>query len=137
VVERMLLNGFLQERMLTTSKQKEINEHKKKLSILESSTCKKRDKLMEKVRELKKLLVTVKATESGIQTKQGWDERTLANLIEYKVLHLCSIFIGQTFLQGNLVGNSICILMKRGKEIFDKVREHIKKKADKREDYLP
>jgi hypothetical protein len=37
----------------------------------------------------------------------------------------------------NLVGEPICILMKREKEIFEKVREHIEKMADKRENNLP
>ena len=41
------------------------------------------------------------------------------------------------FHGGNLVGEPIRILMKRGKEIFDKIREHIKKRADERVNNLP
>jgi hypothetical protein len=48
VVERLLLNEYLQETILTSSERKEINEQKKELSQLERSTRKKRDETKEK-----------------------------------------------------------------------------------------
>jgi hypothetical protein len=53
VVERLLLNEYLQETILTSSKRKEINKQKKELSQLERSTRKKRNESKEKARELK------------------------------------------------------------------------------------
>jgi hypothetical protein len=52
VIERLLLNEYLQETMLTSSKRKVINEQKKELSQLERSTHKKHNKSKEKAREL-------------------------------------------------------------------------------------
>jgi hypothetical protein len=57
-------------------------------------------------------------------------------LIESKVLNLFKVYL-LNFLGDNLVGEPIDILMKRGKEIFEKVREHIEQKADKKENNLP
>jgi hypothetical protein len=136
VVERLLLNEYLQETILTTSERKEINEQKKELSQLERSTRKKRDDLKEKARELKKLFDTTKATESDIRKKRGRAEKTLANSIESEVLILFKVYLSN-FHGGDLVGEPIRILMKRGKEIFDKIREHIEQKADERENNLP
>jgi hypothetical protein len=53
------------------------------------------------------------------------------NSIESEVLILFKVYLSN-FHGGDLVGEPICILMKRGKEIFKKVREHIKEKADKK-----
>jgi hypothetical protein len=137
VVERLLLNEYLQERMLlTSSEQKEINEQKKELSQLERSTRKKREESKEKARELKKLFYMAKATEVDIQKRQGRAEKTSANSIESEVLNLFKVYLSN-FHGSDLVGEPIRILMKRGKKIFEKVREHIKKKADKRENNLP
>jgi coenzyme F420-reducing hydrogenase beta subunit len=61
-VERLLLNEYLQETVLTSSEEKEINEQKKGLSQWERSILKKLDKAKEKARELKKLFHTTKAT---------------------------------------------------------------------------
>jgi hypothetical protein len=88
--------------------------------------------LKEKGRELKKLFDTTKATESAIQKKRGRAEKSLANSIESEVLNLFKVYL-LNFHGGDLVGEPIHILVKRGKEIFDKIREHIEKKADKRE----
>jgi hypothetical protein len=52
-VERLLLNEYLQETILTSSERIEINEQKKEVGQLERSTRKKRDKSKEKARELK------------------------------------------------------------------------------------
>jgi hypothetical protein len=57
-------------------------------------------------------------------------------LIESEVLNLFKVYL-LNFHGGVLVGEPIRILMKRGKEIFGKVREHIEKKADERENNLP
>jgi hypothetical protein len=136
VVERLLLNEYLQETMVTSSERKEINEQKKELTQLERSTRKKRDELKEKARELKKLFDSTKATESDIRKKRGRAEKSLANSIESEVLILFKVYLSN-FHGGDLVGEPIRILMKRGKEIFEKVREHIEEKADEREDNLP
>jgi hypothetical protein len=48
VVERLLLNEYLQETILTSCERKEINEQKKELSQLERSTHKKQDESKEK-----------------------------------------------------------------------------------------
>ena len=136
IVERLLLNKYLQETILTTSERKEIKEQKKELSQLERSTRKKRDDLKEKARELKKLFDRTKATESDIRKKRGRAEKTLANSIESEVLILFKVYLSN-FHGGDLVGEPIRILMKRGKEIFDKIREHIEQKADERENNLP
>ena len=85
VVERLLLNEYLQETILTSSERKEINEQKKELSQLERSTRKKRDESKEKARELKKLLDKTKATEVNIQKKRGQAEKTLANMLESEI----------------------------------------------------
>jgi protein-arginine kinase activator protein McsA len=66
VVERLLLNEYVQETMLTSSKRKVINEQKKEVSQLERSTHKKRDESKEIARKLKKLFDTTKATEVEI-----------------------------------------------------------------------
>jgi hypothetical protein len=136
VVERLLLNQYLQETILTSSKREEINEQKKELSQLERSTRKIGDESKEKARELKKPFDTTKATEVDIQKKGGRAEKTLANSIESEVLNLFKVYLSN-FHVGDLVGEPIRILMKRGKEIFEKVREHIKKMVDKRENDLP
>jgi hypothetical protein len=130
VVERLLLNEYLQETILTRSERKEINEQKKELSQLERSTRKKRDESKEKARELKKLFDTTKATEVDIRKKRGRAEKSLANSIESEVLNLFKVYLSN-FHGGDLVGEPIRILMKRGKEIFEKVREH------QRENNLP
>jgi hypothetical protein len=135
VVERLLLNDYLQGTILTNSERKEINEQKKELSQLERSTRKIRDKSKEKARELKKLFDTTKATEVDIRKKRGRAEKTLANSVESEVLNLFKVYLSN-FHGGDLVGEPICILMKRGKEIFEKVREHIEKMADERENNL-
>jgi hypothetical protein len=57
-------------------------------------------------------------------------------LIELEVLNLFKVYL-LNFHGVNLVGEPICIVMKREKEIFEKVREHIEKKADRRENNLP
>ncbi len=136
VVERLLLNEYLQETILTSSERKEINEQKKELSQLERSTRKKRDESKEKARELKKLFDLTKATELGIRKKRGRAEKTLANSIESEVLNLFKVYLSN-LNGGDLIGEPIRILMKRGKEIFEKVREHIEEKADERENNLP
>jgi hypothetical protein len=136
VVERLLLNEYLQETIFTSPERKEINEQKKELSQLERSTRKIRDKSKEKAQELKKLFDTTKATEVDIQKKRGRAEKTLANSIEWEVLNLFKVYLSN-FHGGDLVGEPIRILMKRGKEIFEKVGEHIKKMADERENNLP
>jgi hypothetical protein len=66
VVERLLLNEYLQETILTSSERIEINEQKKELSQLERITRKNCGKSKEKARELKKLFDTTKATEVDI-----------------------------------------------------------------------
>jgi hypothetical protein len=114
--------------MVTSSEQKEINEQKKELTQLERSTCKKHDELKEKARELKKLFNLTKETKSAIRKKRGRADKSLANLIESEVLILFKVYLSN-FHGGDLVGEPIRILMKRGKEIFEKVREHIQEKA--------
>jgi hypothetical protein len=127
VVERLLLNEFLQETMLTSSKQKEINEQKKELSQLERSTRKKRDESKEKARELKKLFDTTKATEVDIQKKQGRAEKALANSIELEVLNLFKVYLSN-FHRGDLVGEPIHILMKRGKRFLRRLESTSKRR---------
>ena len=51
-------------------------------------------------------------------------------------MNLFKVYLSN-FHGGDLVGEPIRILMKRGKEIFEKIREHIKEKADERENNLP
>jgi hypothetical protein len=93
--------------------------------------------LEEKARALKKLFDRTKATEVDIRKKRGRAKKTLANWIESEVLNLFKLYLSN-FDGGNLVGEPICILVnKRGKEIFEKVREHIRKMADERENNLP
>jgi hypothetical protein len=127
VVERLLLNEYLQETMLTSSEQKEINKQKKELSQLETSTCKKPDESEEKAREIKKLFDITKATEVDIQKKQGRAEKTLANLTKWEVLKLFKVYL-LNFHGGNLVGEPIQILMKRGKEILRRLESTSKRR---------
>jgi hypothetical protein len=117
VVERLLLNEYLQETMLSSSERKEINKQKKELSQLDRSTRKKCKESKEKARELKKLFDTTKATEVDIRKKRGRAEKTLANLIESEVLNLFKVYLSN-FHGGDLVGEPIHILMKRGKIDF-------------------
>jgi hypothetical protein len=49
-------------------------------------------------------------------------------LTEPEVLNLFKVYL-LNFYGGALVGEQLCILMKRGKE-FDKIREHTKKEGD-------
>jgi hypothetical protein len=113
VVERLLLNEYLQETILTSSERIEINEQKKELSQLERITRKNCGKSKEKARELKKLFDTTKATEVDIQKKRGRAEKTLAKSIELEVLNLFKVCLSN-FHGGDLVEEPICILMKRG-----------------------
>ncbi len=57
-------------------------------------------------------------------------------MIELEVLNLFKVYLLNLYGE-NLVGEPICIVMKREKEIFKKVREHIEKKADRKENNLP
>ncbi len=135
VVERMLLNEYLNETIITALEKEEHKNAKDELNKLEKDTRKKRDEFEANSKELKMLFDAAKRKEGEIRKKRGRAEKTLANSIESEVLKQCKVHLS-CFHGGDLVGEPIRILMREGKKIFEDVELHVVETADKLQENL-
>ncbi len=81
VVERMLLNEYFNETIITALEKEECKNAKDELNKLEKDTRKKRDEFEANSKELKMLFDAAKRKEGEIRKKRGRAEKTLANSI--------------------------------------------------------
>jgi hypothetical protein len=130
VVERTLLNEYLNETIITALEKQEYKNAKDDLNKMEKDSRRKRDEFQAKAKELKMLFDAAKAKEGEIRKKRGRAEKTLANSIESEVLKQHKVHLS-CFHGGDLVGEPIRILMREGRKIFEDIEEHIVETADK------
>jgi hypothetical protein len=135
VVERTLLNEYLNETIITALEKEECKNTKDDLNKLEKDTRKKRDEFQANSKELKMLLDAAKVKEGEIRKKRGRAEKTLANSIESEVLKQHKVHLS-CFHGGDSVGAPIRILMREGKKIFEDIELHIVETADKLQENL-
>jgi hypothetical protein len=135
VVERTLLNEYLNETIITALEKEECKNTKDDLNKLEKDTRKKRDEFQANSKELKMLLDAAKVKEGEIRKKRRRAEKTLANSIESEVLKQHKVHLS-CFHGGDSVGAPIRILMREGKKIFEDIELHIVETADKLQENL-
>jgi hypothetical protein len=135
VVERTLLNEYLNETIITASEKEEYKNAKDELNRLEKDTRKKRDEFQANAKELKTLFDAAKVKEGEIRKKRGRAEKTLANSIESEVLTKYKVYLS-CFHGGDLVGEPIRILMREGRKIFEDIERHVVETADELQEKL-
>jgi len=135
VVERTLLNEYLNETIITASEKEEYKTAKDDLNKLEKDSRQRRDEFQANAKELKIIFDAAKVKEGEIRKKRGRAEKTLANSIESEVLSQHKVHLS-CFHGGDLVGEPIRILMREGKKIFEDIELHIVETADKLQEKL-